>query len=608
MRADTVELLGLFDRDIRYLIPIFQRNYKWSRDSHWAPLWLDVRGVAEEILANGEGPDLGDHFLGAIVCEQQDSFGRDALALSVIDGQQRLTTLQLLICGVQRVAVEREMADDAEYLANLLENRGSVVKDRVPHRYKIWPNVADRTGYLAAMTGGTGSTRPEEAVRFFATSISAWLDEGDPDDPLDDADHSPKERMEALVTAMTRHLRIVKIDLEPTDDAQLIFETLNGRGERLTDADLIRNHLFRQADEEGADTEQLHEQYWKSFDLPEWSAPVIHGRHQRERIHMFLNHWLSMRRLEDVPAAAIFRDFKEHMRRADSAETIAADIARYRDVFNGFDQFPANSREWWFFRRLAEMDLITVYPVLLSLFGAGDKIPVERRTRALDAIESFLVRRLIGRETTRSYGAVFRDALRAAANGDPEDVDARIIRLFAANTADADRWPDDEWVRSVVLNTNVYRLKQSRLRMILEALERRLVSGGRAESITLGHNIWIEHLLPQEWRSVTAWALPSGVPDPTQAALDRDHLLHSLGNLTLTTSRLDIELSNRPWPDKVERLRASVLKLNTDICVTYGSAPWNEEAIRTRGAQLADLIIETWPGPQRLLAEIDGRG
>jgi hypothetical protein len=150
------------------------------------------------------------------------------------------------------------------------------------------------------------------------------------------------------------------------------------------------------------------------------------------------------------------------------------------------------------------------------------------------------------------------------------------------------------------LSTNVYKLKQSRLKMVLEAIERRLVEGGRAESITLGHNLWIEHLLPQQWRNVDEWALPSGLDDPTRAGLERDHLLHTLGNLTLTTAKLDIELSNRPWSQKVERLRASVLNLNSQICAQYPSK-WDENTIRDRGADLAEIIIEVWPGPLALL-------
>ena len=313
MKAETVELLALFDRDIRFLIPIFQRNYKWNEDDHWGPLWEDIRGVAEDILEFGEGPELPDHFLGAIVGEQQQSFGRDAMALHVIDGQQRLTTLQLVLAAMKQVCNDRSMSGDVEYLDGLIRNKSSVVKNRIEHRFKIWPNVADRSGYIAAMDAGSKNSRPEAAVQFFIQAISSWLDIGDIDDPLDDEEYTPDQRMEALITAMTRHLKLVKIDLEPTDNAQLIFETLNGRGERLTDTDLIRNHLFRTADAEGSDVLAMHERYWKPFDEPKWAAPVAHGRHQRERIHLLINYWLSMRTLEEVPAAAIFRLFKDYV-------------------------------------------------------------------------------------------------------------------------------------------------------------------------------------------------------------------------------------------------------------------------------------------------------
>lgn len=601
MKADTVELLAMFDRDIRYLIPLFQRNYKWNEDDHWAPLWEDVRGVAEDILEFGEGPDLPDHFLGAVVAEQQPAFGRDAQALHVIDGQQRLTTLQLLLAAMRHVCRSRGMDDDAEYIDGLVENKPSVVKERVEHRFKVWPNIADRPGYLSAMEDGQGSTRPEEAVRFFARAVNTWLDLGDLDDPLDDEDHTPADRMEALLTAVTRHLKIVKIDLESTDNAQLIFETLNGRGEPLTDADLIRNHLFRQADDEGADVEKLHELHWAPFDEPRWSVRVAHGRHQRERLHMFINHWLSMRTVDEVPAGSIFNVFKDYVGRGRlPAESVAKDLAHYGEVFDGFDDFIGDTREWWFFRRLAEMDLITVYPVLLYLFGLGDELPPDHRRRALVAIESFLVRRLLARDTTRNYGALFRDALKAATDGPAADADLRLIEYLSTKTAESDRWPSDDAMRSVALNTNVYKLKQSRLKMVLEGVERQLVEGGRAESMTLGHNLWIEHLLPQQWHTVPEWALPADLDDPTQASLERDHRLHTLGNLTLTTSKLDIELSNRPWPQKVAQLRQSVLNLNTQICTNYPDR-WDDGTIQERGRSLAELIIQIWPSPEALL-------
>ena len=160
--------------------------------------------------------------------------------------------------------------------------------------------------------------------------------------------------------------------------------------------------MFRTADAEGADVLAMHERYWKPFDERKWAERVAHGRHQRERIHLLINYWLSMRTLEEVPAAAIFSSFKGHVAKNRlSAEAVAKDLAYYAEVFDSLDEFVGNSREWWFFRRLNEMDLITPYPVLLYLFGLGEELPAERRRRALVAIESFLVRRLIARDSTR---------------------------------------------------------------------------------------------------------------------------------------------------------------------------------------------------------------
>src|SRR2546430_2165460 len=78
VKAATVEVQALFERDIRYLIPIYQRNYRWNKEEHWTPIWDTVRAIAEDILDFGNGPDINGHFLGAIVCEQEESFGLDA--------------------------------------------------------------------------------------------------------------------------------------------------------------------------------------------------------------------------------------------------------------------------------------------------------------------------------------------------------------------------------------------------------------------------------------------------------------------------------------------------------------------------------------------------
>ena len=149
-------------------------------------------------------------------------------------------------------------------------------------------------------------------------------------------------------------------------------------------------------------------------------------------------------------------------------------------MFDSFDQHQVNRREWWFFRRIAEMDLITVYPVLLYLFGlSADLFPKARVLGALDAIESFLVWRLSARSSTRGYGSLLIEVLKAAAAGDPADADRRIIKLLASKTAETDHRPRDDETHSAVLNTNIYKLKQSRLKMILEAIDVRRSLGER---------------------------------------------------------------------------------------------------------------------------------
>lgn len=603
MEANTVELMGLFDTDVRYLVPIFQRNYKWDETEHWGPLWSDIRNVAEDVLEYGEGGDVVDHFLGAIVCEQQQSVGRDAKAIAVIDGQQRLTTLALYLAAVRKVCIDRGFDDDAEYLAPMVENKASVTRGRPEHIHKVWPNPADRAGFLAAMSDEQSDSRPARAVRFFRTAINSWLDVGIADDPFDLHDYTPKERMEALITAVLKFVKIVKIDLEPNDNAQLIFETLNGRGERLTDADLIRNALFRQADFEQADTDALYNRYWKPFDGERWTARVTHGRHQKDRLSLFLTQWLSLKEMGEVPPSVLFRRFKEYVQRsAVPAETLAKDLAELGEVFDSFDRFPVNSREWWFFRRLGEMDLTTVQTVTLYLFSLPESsLSVERRHRALDAIESFLVRRLVTRSTTRSYGAVFVDVLKEAAAGDPATADERVIELLMSKTSETEGWPTDDAVRSAVLNTNIYKLKQSRLKMILEGIDVHRSQSGNTETISLGHSLWIEHLMPQSWRTEPGWALPADVEDPTRATLERDHKLQTLGNLTLTTSKMDIGLSNKPWPVKLEALRLHTsLQLNRDL-VAEAPAVWSEHEIEERGARLAADIISIWPHGPALL-------
>ena len=225
----------------RLVVPLFQRPYRWDEERHWAPLWEDVTLLANP-LANGGHEEVPPHFLGAIVLQMSQSSTGTMPSRDVIDGQQRLTTLQVLLSALRGQLEEIGATNPAARLANLTENEEHY--HQVPEdRYKIWPIEQDRAAFVSVMEqSGTLEyeklPEPDHAIvrahRFFSAQAAEWLQDcGSDDERL--------RRAEALESAVRMYLNLVVIDLSTDDDPQAIFETLNARGTPLTPADLIKN-------------------------------------------------------------------------------------------------------------------------------------------------------------------------------------------------------------------------------------------------------------------------------------------------------------------------------------------------------------------------------
>lgn len=227
MQSQTVSPALLFGAPVRYEMPMFQRPYVWDEPNEWAPLWQDVRMVAETVLAAGQHTNVPPHFLGAIVTEQKAAFGKQVM--TVIDGQQRLTTLQVLLDAADRVVTQHGHYEDAEQLRVLILNKdenGLVPQDG--SQFKVWPTNRDQDAFTAAMDDKRpvdakfASSRLVRAHAYFEREISDWATSGD-------SDQAPA-RLAALTKTLRMKLSIVGISLEQGDNAQVIFETLNFRG------------------------------------------------------------------------------------------------------------------------------------------------------------------------------------------------------------------------------------------------------------------------------------------------------------------------------------------------------------------------------------------
>ena len=169
MKTDILTPKTLFQQEIRYTIPRFQRPYVWTHDEQWEPLWDDVRNVAERYLEELENCDGNaveaekatvKHFLGAIVVQQVPTATRDIDRREVIDGQQRMTTMQLLLDATQQVCEKLGLEQNAYGLSKLVANDERLVKTENPHHvFKLWPTRTDREAFRHAMDNGAGGQR-----------------------------------------------------------------------------------------------------------------------------------------------------------------------------------------------------------------------------------------------------------------------------------------------------------------------------------------------------------------------------------------------------------------------------------------------------------------
>jgi hypothetical protein len=596
MKADTLDLAAIFGKQVHYLVPLYQRPYVWTREKQWEPLWQDVVEVAERLLDDTPANDAIPHFLGAVVLEQIPGPSGMIEARLVIDGQQRLTTLQLLIAAARSLAIERGLDDPRQMFEKLLFNEQFLVK-RPGDELKVVPTFRDRVPFRESLGDGvvasTGGHRIHEAYRFFRNAIREWTEQGGAEEGAADI----ARRLDALSTAVWKRLRVVTIDLDRGDNAQVIFETLNARGTPLLAADLIKNHLFQTATIQGADIDTLYEKYWHLLDTDWWRDDVRQGRLIRPRLDIFLSHWLAMSTGAEVVSHQLFPEFKRYLASDNKqAADVLADLARYGAVYESFEKEPRTTGLGLFLDRLRIMDVTTAYPALLWLLGPDGLTDGRERGPALRAIESWLVRRMLTRQTTKNYNVVFLALLRhvrqAARKRGSAPLASDVVEFLAGLRGESQFWPKAVTVRAALESLPLYVvLSQNRLRMVLEALEQGMYTG-LTEKVQLPPSLTIEHVLPQDWER--EWPLPDGA-DPVKARFERDAAKHRIGNLTLVTAKLNPKMSNGPWAVKRQALQQySVLLMSADI---RSAEAWGEEAIARRSAKLADVALSVWTRP-----------
>jgi hypothetical protein len=594
MDSGTLHIGKIFGQDRRHVVPLFQRPYVWGRELQWEPLWGDIRTVADRVL---EGKGGKPHFMGAIVLDQLRIPTGHMETRVVIDGQQRLTTVQLLLKAFADLCAAQKVDRYDKALLKLTRNEDPMSED-ADEQFKVWPTNVDQEHFRRVMEAGSVADVQEfygtpknaghplaEGYLFFSEAVAEWL--RCEEDGLG-------ARVDALYRTLREQLRMVVIDLDEQDDAQVIFETLNARGTPLLPSDLVKNFLFHRAQMERQDIQVLYRKYWEPFDQGDgyWRKELGTGHARRARIDLFLHNHLMIQKRESVSVAHLYTTFREYASvEANGTSTQHLQKLRsYADVFKSMDEYPEDTREGQFFRRLDTIGVTSAHPFLMELVAKHGSDPEEVRG-VLDIVESFLVRRMVCGLNTRGYNILFVDMLETL-EGEGR-VSERVRGYLLDMTAASNRWPDDaEFAQEWTIRPLYQSLARGRVRMLLEALEGGLRSG-KTEKIHFADGLQIEHLMPQDWKK--QWPLPAD-HDPVEAAAIREAMLHTMGNLTLVTEKLNPSISNGSWDTKRKEIGAhSALSLNRQVI----EAPqWDEDGIRARCHSLFAQARTIWAHPR----------
>lgn len=564
VKAAETNLAGVLEGKKQYQVPLYQRVYSW-RKAQLDQLWTDI---AELAAARRDDPSA-THFIGSLVLSQSPDYSVVGVSkLLVVDGQQRLTTLTILLAALRDHLIEsgdpeRAQGIQAQYLVNVYDKDKSA---------KVLPTQADRAAYLAVVRSAPdagGSDKVGEAYNHFRSKIAAA---DDPDDSHD---------LEEIENAVVNGLALVVVTAEPRDNAHRIFESLNNTGLQLTQSDLLKNYLFMRLGDRG---DEVYESVWlplerkltaENLELLFWLDLV----QSDERVKQSDTYVGQQKRLEELNEPAQIAE--EVIRVAKLGDVLATILEP------SLEDDPEIRRR---LTRISAWGSTTAYPVVMRILDrrVSGTATVEQVQRALTYLESYFVRRIVIGRATASLNRTLLQAV--ASIGDANEIDVALREYLSRGRK---YYGTDKQVRDAVRTVPFYwQGRAAQKKLILQWLEESFGSKEVVDPVSLT----IEHVLPQTLTGAARDAFAGALPEGSDVAYEHDRLVHTIGNLTL--SGYNSELSNRPFGEKRVMLAESGLRMNQTIA---GYATWGAAEIDERGLELAERIIELWPGPDEAL-------
>lgn len=567
LQAGETTLNKLLNTSRQFIVPIFQRNYSWQK-SQYEQLWFDI-------LRASKFKEKQNHFIGSIVYIDMGTPAGRPQQLLLIDGQQRLTTISILLCAikdyVQKFNLETKLINLAKIKNQFLYNSDEIDEDR----YKLLLNVQDKETYIKLIdntifTVNKPATNIIKCYEFFYERIEDFIKQ-----------HGQIDEIYAGIFKLS----LVSISLDKdSDNPQMIFESMNSTGKDLSQTDLLRNYLLMDLTPEKQT--RLYKTYWKPME--ELFGEDIY-KNDLNKFDYFIRDFLTLK--SDTGYICKINNVYENFKRYyldNNCEKFAVlkDLFTYAKYYACIDLLQENDDElklyWQEFKKL---DSHVVYPFLLKLYDEYNRqiLIKEDFKKILQVVISYLWRRAICEIPTNSLSKTFATLYQTV---DKEDYVNSVIKAFVFKSS-YKRFPSDYEVREKLQTKDIYHFRLRKY--LLEALENYY----HKEPIDLNTaNYTIEHIMPQNIEHNLSWQQMLGEDWQEVHSL----YLHSLGNLTITG--YNAEMSNKSFVEKVNGesgFKHSHLKLNESIAQCD---VWNKKAIQRRTNILTDIILKIWKYPE----------
>ena len=541
MQASETKLQKIIEGTTQYLVPLFQRAYSWQKNE-WQILW-------DDIIQLYNTTDPRPHFMGSIVTMPTPSQPEGISKYILIDGQQRLTTVFILLSALRDFAQQKNQQELAEEINNtLLVNTYKKDLDK----YKLLPTQIDREKFYKIIDSKIDKTKSSilECYLFFYKKIS-----------------QSRYELRNIKKVICNDFSVVSVLLGQDDDPYLVFESLNAKGRSLTQADLIRNYFFMRINP--TEQEAIYRKYWQPMEY-------LLG----ENLTEFIRHYLTKSGVE-VRKNDVYFEIKDRIKYKDIVEYL-------KDLFT-FSRYYArllnpdledNENIRNYLKRLNRLEVLTIYPFLLNCYDDWNNKQLTENDfiTILQIIENFLLRRFVCSIPTNALTRVFALLYSQVSKESNLGSETFIRRLKLA--LQQQNYPKDSEFKDRLMDVKLYgRGRSERARFILESIEEFF---NHKEKIQLD-KLSVEHIMPQTLN--TWWREHLG----EDWAITHELLLHSLGNLTLTG--YNPELSNDSFDKKRVYFAHSHLELNKYFATQQ---VWRQENIETRAEYLADICLKIW--------------